>query len=48
MAAEAIVRRCLDGKIPQSGARSGHRDLELEDYAPSLARYAIKTGIREG
>ncbi len=47
MAAEAIVRRCLDGKIPQSGARSGHRDLELEDYAPSLARYAIKTGIRE-
>jgi Saccharopine dehydrogenase NADP binding domain len=47
MAAEAIVRRCLDGKIPPIGARSGHRDLELEDYAPSLARYAIKTGIRE-
>ncbi len=47
MAAEAIVRRCLDGRTPPSGARSGHRDLELEDYALSLARYAIKIGIRE-
>lgn len=47
MAAEAIIRHCLEGRLPKPGARSGHRDLELEDYAPSLARHGIKTGIRE-
>ncbi len=46
MAAEAIVRRCLAGRRPTPGARAGHRDLELDDYAPLLARHGIKTGIR--
>lgn len=47
MAAEAIIRKCLAGQRPKSGARSGHLDLELEDYAPLLAKHGIKTGIRE-
>ena len=47
MAAEAVIRNCLAGKFPVRGARSGHRDLELEDYAPLLARHGIKTGLRE-
>jgi hypothetical protein len=47
MAVEAIIRRCLTGQRPSSGARSGHRDLELEDYAPLLTRHGIKTGFRD-
>lgn len=47
MAVEAVIRRCLAGRRPSSGARSGHRDLELEDYAPLLSRHGIKTGIRD-
>ncbi|MBC8037933.1 MAG: DUF4166 domain-containing protein [Rhizobiales bacterium] len=47
MAAEAIIRGCLNGRRPAPGARSGHRDLELDDYAPLLARHGIKTGVRE-
>ncbi len=46
MAAEAIIRNCLAGKPPAIGARSGHRDLELEDYAPLLAKYQIVHGFR--
>ncbi len=46
MAAEAVVRRLLAGQRPAAGARSGHRDLELADYAPLLARRGIRTGIR--
>lgn len=47
MAVEAIILRCLAGQRPSSGARSGHRDLELEAYAPLLSRHGIKTGIRD-
>ncbi len=47
MTAEAVIRKCLAGQRPKSGARSGHLDLELEDYAPLLAKHGIKTGIRE-
>ena len=48
MAAEAIVRKCLAGQRPAAGARPGHRDLELADYAALLARHGIKTGLRHG
>jgi hypothetical protein len=47
MAAEAVVRRVLAGRVPAAGSRSGHQDLELADYAPLLARHGIKTGVRE-
>jgi Domain of unknown function (DUF4166)/Saccharopine dehydrogenase NADP binding domain len=48
MAAEAIVRNYLAGRKPNIGARSGHRDLELEDYEPLLARHGIKHAVRIG
>jgi hypothetical protein len=44
--AEAIVRHVLDGRRPAAGARSGHHDLELDDYAPLLAKRAIYMGAR--
>jgi Domain of unknown function (DUF4166)/Saccharopine dehydrogenase NADP binding domain len=47
MAAEAIIRNCLVGKPPAIGARSGHRDLELEDYAPLFAKHQIAHGFRD-
>lgn len=47
MAAVALIRRCLAGRRPEPGARPGHRDLELEDFAPLFARQGIKTGVRE-
>jgi Domain of unknown function (DUF4166) len=46
MAAEAIVRRCLAGKMPQPGARAAATDLELSDYEPLFARRRIFTGVR--
>ena len=46
MAAEAIIRHCLEGRKPQPGARPAHRDLELEDYGPLLAKRKIFTGFR--
>ena len=47
MAAEAMVLRVHAGRTPESGARSGHRDLELEDYAPLFISHKIKTGLRQ-
>lgn len=47
MACEAIVRRCLEGKQPASGARAATGELELDDYDKLFARRAIHTGIRE-
>jgi hypothetical protein len=47
MAAAAIVARCLDGRRPESGARSAARDLDLADYARLFAARTIYTGIRE-
>jgi saccharopine dehydrogenase-like NADP-dependent oxidoreductase len=47
MAAEAIIRRCLDGRRPQPGARPATNDLELADYDALFARRAIVTGRRE-
>jgi hypothetical protein len=46
MACEAIIRNCLAGKTPASGARPATGDLELEDYERSFARRTIHTGIR--
>jgi hypothetical protein len=47
MAAEAIIRRCLQGRPPAAGARPAVADLELSDYEPLFARHAISRGFRE-
>lgn len=47
MAIEGIVRRFLEKKIPQAGARACTNDLELDDYEFLLKRRNIHTGIRE-
>ncbi len=44
MAAEAIIRSCLNGKEPEPGARPATAELELEDYAPLFAEREIYTG----
>jgi hypothetical protein len=46
MAAEAIVRRRLEGKRPDAGARAAARDLELSDYEALFARRKIFCGVR--
>ncbi|NEX93294.1 DUF4166 domain-containing protein [Caulobacter sp. 17J65-9] len=47
MAAEAIVRKMLDGQTPAPGARSAAGDLDLADYDALFARRTIHTGVRE-
>jgi Domain of unknown function (DUF4166)/Saccharopine dehydrogenase NADP binding domain len=47
MAAEAIIRRRLDGRRPAAGARAALRELELSDYEALFARRRIFGGIRE-
>jgi hypothetical protein len=47
MAAAAVIRRCLDGKRPESGARSAVHDVDLSDYESFFAGRAIHTGRRE-
>ena len=47
MAAEAIVRHCLDGRPPKAGARPATNELELPDYELLFARRKIFTGCRE-
>jgi len=47
MAAEAIIRRRLDGHRPAAGARAASRDLELTDYEALFARRKIFTGVRD-
>ena len=46
MAAEAIIRKVLDGQVPKPGARPAHRELELADYEAMFARRGIISGIR--
>lgn len=46
-AAEAIIRRRLDGRRRAPGARAATRDLELTDYEALFARRKIVCGIRE-
>jgi len=47
MAVEAIVRRCLEGRVPTAGARSGATDLELEDYERLFEKREIHSGCWE-
>jgi len=47
MAAEAIVRACLEGRRPEAGARAAVRELELADYEALFARRTICMGFRE-
>jgi NAD(P)-dependent dehydrogenase (short-subunit alcohol dehydrogenase family) len=47
MAAEAIIRHCLDGRPPQSGARPATNELEVQDYEALFARRNIFTGCRD-
>jgi uncharacterized protein DUF4166/saccharopine dehydrogenase-like protein len=47
MAAEAIIRRRLDGCRAAPGARAAARDLELTDYEALFARRQIVCGTRE-
>ena len=47
MAAEAIIRRRLDGRRPAAGARAASRDLELTDYEALFARRKIFCGISQ-
>lgn len=45
MALLAIIHRCLDGKAPASGARSGIKDLEIADYDKLFSQRNITTSI---
>ena len=47
MAVEAIVRRCLDGRLPPTGARAATKELEVADYDALFARRKIWWGVRE-
>ncbi len=47
MAAAAIVRKCLEGVRPVSGARPAVRELDIADYEPLIARRRIRFGMRE-
>jgi hypothetical protein len=47
MAAEAIVRHCLDGRAPAAGARAAATDLELADYESMFAKKRIVAGTRQ-
>ena len=46
MAAEAIVRACLAGKHPASGARAASGELTLADYDKLIASREIFAGVR--
>jgi hypothetical protein len=47
MPAEAIVRHCLDGSPPATGARPATRELEVSDYEALFTRRQIFVGTRE-
>jgi hypothetical protein len=47
MAAEAIARRCLEGRTPAPGARSAASELELDDYRRLFGTRAIQQGTRD-
>jgi len=47
MAAEAIIRRCLEGRRPDAGARAAAGELDLDAYRELFARRAIHSGLRE-
>lgn len=43
----ALINRCIAGRIPISGARSGAEDLELDDYENLFAARNITTSVFE-
>ncbi len=47
MAAVALIRKCLDSRSPESGARAAANALTLDDYAQTFGGRAIAFGIRE-
>ncbi len=47
MAAEALIRKMLDGQRPVPGARASVADLDLGDFEATFARRAIRSGVRE-
>ena len=47
MALQALVLKCLRGQSPESGARPGTLDLELEDYEALFAQRKIHTDIQD-
>jgi hypothetical protein len=46
MAAEALVRRALDGRVPAPGARSAAGEIDFGDYERAFAKRAIRWGVR--
>ena len=46
MAIEALIRKFLDGKMPENGARPGTHALELDDYDNLFQGRTIYTGFR--
>jgi hypothetical protein len=46
IAAAAIIRNMLEGRVPAPGARAGINDLSLADYERSFEKLAVRTGIR--
>jgi len=47
MAAEAIIRRSLQGRSPRPGARPGTQELELIDYEALFSGRDIHVGVRQ-
>ena len=47
MAAAAIVRRCVQGRVPSPGARACTADLELADFEPFFRERRIRHGVHE-
>jgi len=47
MAVEALIRKALQGQLPQAGARAATRELEVEDYEALFADRQIFTGQRD-
>jgi hypothetical protein len=47
MAIEAVIRKRLNGEVPETGARPATDALTLADYDALFARRNITTGIRE-
>ncbi len=47
MAAEIVIRRCIEGDLHKAGARPAHGELQLKDFEPMLGRLNIQTGLRQ-
>ena len=46
LAAVAIIRKCIAGRVPASGARPAMNDIGLKDYLPMFRELNINTGER--